>query len=77
MSFHHIPVLLAECIDGLAIRPDGIYLDGTAGGAGHSKLIAQKLDAESGGKLIALDRDLNVRAVWAMGQLVEGTNKLF
>ena len=51
MSFHHIPVLLAECIDGLAIRPDGIYLDGTAGGAGHSKEIAARLTT---GRLIAL-----------------------
>ena len=54
MSFHHIPVLLAECIDGLAIRPDGIYLDGTAGGAGHSKEIAARLTT---GKLIGIDRD--------------------
>ena len=54
MSFHHIPVLLAECIDGLAIRPDGIYLDGTAGGAGHSKEIAARLTT---GRLIALDQD--------------------
>jgi 16S rRNA (cytosine1402-N4)-methyltransferase len=37
MEFSHVSVLLRESIDGLAIRPDGIYVDGTAGGAGHSK----------------------------------------
>ena len=57
MEFKHISVLPEESINGLNVKPDGIYVDGTAGGAGHSKLIAQKLDAESGGKLIALDRD--------------------
>ena len=43
MEFHHIPVLLNECLDGLAIDPAGIYLDGTAGGAGHSREIAKRL----------------------------------
>ena len=75
MEFSHVSVLLDESVEGLAIKPDGIYVDGTVGGAGHSRKIAEKLT--SGGLLIALDRDLNVRAVWAMGQLVEGTNKLF
>ncbi len=56
-SFEHIPVLLNECLDGLAIRPDGIYLDGTAGGAGHSREIARRLDGAAGGRLIALDQD--------------------
>ena len=55
MEFSHIPVLAKECIDGLSIRPDGIYVDGTAGGAGHSSLIASHLGEE--GRLIALDRD--------------------
>lgn len=55
MEFSHVSVLLQESIDGLAIRPDGIYVDGTAGGAGHSKKIAEKLN--DGGQLIALDRD--------------------
>lgn len=54
MSFSHIPVLLQQCLDGLAIRPDGVYLDGTAGGAGHSKEIAARLTT---GRLIALDQD--------------------
>ncbi len=54
MEFRHIPVLLDECIDGLNIKPDGIYVDGTAGGAGHSRAIAKKLVT---GKLIAIDRD--------------------
>lgn len=54
ISFSHEPVLLNEVIDALAIKPDGIYLDGTAGGGGHSSAIAARL---TGGKLIALDRD--------------------
>ena len=56
-SFEHIPVLLNECLDGLAIDPAGIYLDGTAGGAGHSRQIALRLDAGKGGRLISLDQD--------------------
>ncbi|MGN0708206.1 MAG: 16S rRNA (cytosine(1402)-N(4))-methyltransferase RsmH [Faecalibacterium sp.] len=56
-SFEHIPVLLQECLTGLAIDPAGIYLDGTAGGAGHSRQIALRLDAAAGGRLIALDQD--------------------
>lgn len=54
MEFKHISVLLNECIESLNIKPDGIYIDGTAGGAGHSKEIAKKLN---NGLLIALDRD--------------------
>ena len=54
MEFHHVPVLLNECMDGLAIDPAGIYLDGTAGGAGHSREIAKRLTT---GRLIALDQD--------------------
>ncbi len=42
MEFKHIPVLLNECIDGLKINPDGIYVDGTLGGAGHSSKILEK-----------------------------------
>ena len=44
ISFSHRSVLLDECMEGLAIRPDGIYIDGTAGGAGHSSEIAKRLD---------------------------------
>lgn len=54
MQFHHVPVLLDECIRGLNIKPDGIYVDGTAGGAGHSRVIAKMLTT---GRLIAIDRD--------------------
>lgn len=54
MEFHHIPVLLAQCMEALAIQPDGIYLDGTVGGAGHSKEIAACLQT---GRLICLDQD--------------------
>ena len=53
-EFHHVPVLLEECIEGLAIKPDGIYVDGTLGGAGHSSRIAAKLTT---GRLIGIDRD--------------------
>ena len=54
-EFHHISVLLQECLDGLDIKPDGIYVDGTLGGAGHSSQIAKQLTT---GRLIGIDRDL-------------------
>lgn len=53
-DFHHVSVLLEESIDALNIRPDGIYLDGTLGGAGHSSRIAARLTT---GTLIGVDRD--------------------
>lgn len=56
-SFAHVPVLLEECLEGIAIDPAGIYLDGTAGGAGHSRQIALRLDGAQGGCLISLDQD--------------------
>ena len=55
MEFKHKPVMLNECIEGLKINPNGIYVDGTLGGAGHSIEIAKKLSNE--GKLIGIDRD--------------------
>lgn len=54
LDFQHISVLLNESIEGLNIKPDGIYIDGTAGGAGHSSEIAKRLTT---GRLIALDKD--------------------
>lgn len=57
MDFQHISVLLNETIEGLNIKPNGIYVDGTAGGAGHSTQIAKKLDFEQGGRLISIDKD--------------------
>ena len=56
MEFHHISVLLNECIDNLNIRPDGIYVDGTMGGGGHSLEIAKRLTT---GRLICIDQDPN------------------
>ncbi len=53
-QFHHVPVLLNECIDALQIKPEGVYLDGTLGGAGHSAQIARRLTT---GTLIGIDRD--------------------
>ena len=53
-EFHHVSVLLEECLDGLAIKPDGVYVDGTLGGAGHSSQIAKRLTT---GMLIGIDRD--------------------
>ena len=55
MEFVHKPVLLEEVIDGLAIKPDGIYADGTLGGAGHGSRICEKLNAQ--GRYIGLDQD--------------------
>ena len=53
-EFHHVSVLLEECMEGLNIKPDGIYVDGTLGGAGHSSRIAAQLTT---GRLIGIDRD--------------------
>ena len=53
-DYGHRPVLLHECMEALAIRPEGVYVDGTLGRGGHSLAIAQRLTT---GRLIALDRD--------------------
>ena len=55
MEFKHKPVMLEQCIEGLKIKPDGIYVDGTLGGAGHSKEIVKQLSSK--GLLIGIDRD--------------------
>ena len=55
MEFAHVSVLPRECMEGLNIKPDGIYVDGTTGGGGHSLLIAQQLS--DNGRLICFDRD--------------------
>ena len=60
IEFSHRPVLLDECLEGLNIKPDGIYVDGTAGGAGHSREIAKRL---KNGLLIAIDQDETAVAV--------------
>lgn len=69
MEFKHLPVLLDECIEGLNIKPDGIYVDGTAGGGGHSLEIAKKLVT---GRLISVDRDPD--AIKAAGERLFGYN---
>ncbi len=69
MEFRHRPVLLDECIEGLNIRPDGTYVDGTAGGGGHSYEIARRLVS---GRLIAIDRDPD--AIAAAGERLCGLN---
>lgn len=60
VSFEHTPVMLNECIEGLNIKPNGIYVDGTLGGAGHSSHIVEKLTT---GRLIAIDKDDTALAV--------------
>lgn len=52
---YHVPVMLQECMDALAIKPDGVYVDVTFGGGGHSRAILQRLG--DGGRLIAFDQD--------------------
>ena len=64
IRFSHKPVLFEECMEGLAIRPDGIYVDGTAGGGNHSFGIASRLG--EGGRLIAIDQDAD--AIRAAGE---------
>ena len=55
MEFNHIPVILNETIEGLNVKADGIYVDGTLGGAGHSSEICKKLNEL--GTLIGIDQD--------------------
>ena len=71
IEFSHYSVLLNECLDGLDIKPDGIYVDGTAGGAGHSTQIAKRLDS---GRLIAIDQDETAVAVATERLLATGKN---
>ena len=56
MNFEHVSVLLNECIENLNIKSDGLYVDGTLGGAGHSFEICKRLDS---GMLIGIDQDIN------------------
>ncbi|MGN0631137.1 MAG: 16S rRNA (cytosine(1402)-N(4))-methyltransferase RsmH [Ruminococcus sp.] len=74
MDFVHIPVLLDEVLEGLDIKPDGIYVDGTVGGAGHSREIAKRLSGN--GLLIGLDRDPDAVAA-ASSRLAEYPAKVF
>ncbi|MDD7183113.1 16S rRNA (cytosine(1402)-N(4))-methyltransferase RsmH [Peptostreptococcus porci] len=57
MEFNHVSVLLDECIENLKIKPDGVYVDCTMGGAGHSREIAKRITGD--GKLICFDQDIN------------------
>ena len=66
-SEYHIPVLLHETLDALQVRPDGLYVDGTAGGGGHSFAIASQLTT---GHLYSLDRDPD--AIAAAGARLQG-----
>ena len=68
MEFKHIPVMLYECIDGLNIKPDGVYVDCTLGGAGHSLEIAKRLSSK--GTLICIDKD--IEAINASKQRLQG-----
>jgi 16S rRNA (cytosine1402-N4)-methyltransferase len=73
MEFKHYSVLLQECIDNLNIKPDGIYLDGTLGGGGHSFHIAEKLSDE--GHLYGVDQDADAIAA-ASKKLEEFGNRI-
>ncbi len=79
MEFHHISVLLNEAVEGLSIKPCGIYVDGTMGGGGHSREILKRL---SSGKLLGFDRDMTAINVCRerlapFGEKVEFVNRNF
>ena len=73
-NFNHVSVLLEECIEGLNINPDGIYIDGTLGGAGHSKEIVKRISKS--GLLLGIDRDEEAICV-AQERLKEFSNVKF
>ena len=73
-NFNHVPVLLEECIEGLQIKPDGIYIDGTLGGAGHSQKIVKQISEK--GLLLGIDRDEEAICV-AKERLKEFSNVQF
>jgi len=73
MEFIHEPVLLGECIENLGIRPDGVYVDGTLGGAGHAREILKRLGTN--GRLIGIDQDQDAVAA-AMGRLGEADGRV-
>ena len=75
MEFEHVPVLYDEVMDSLAIRPDGIYVDGTVGGGGHSSGICSRLSEE--GTLIAVDRDTEALRAAEARLSGYGCNKVF
>jgi len=74
MDFKHEPVLLDECIKGMNINPNGVYVDGTLGGGGHSFHILRNLSKD--GKLIGIDRDNDALAA-AEKKLKDFSNKIF
>lgn len=74
MEFNHKSVMLMECIEGLNIKPDGIYIDGTMGGAGHSKEIVKRISEK--GLLVGIDRDEEAICV-AKERLNEFSNVVF
>ncbi|WP_337042056.1 16S rRNA (cytosine(1402)-N(4))-methyltransferase RsmH [Emticicia sp. 17c] len=71
MSAYHVPVMLKECLDGLNIKPDGIYVDVTFGGGGHSRAILERL---STGKLYGFDQDADAKAE---SKLIDSKNFTF
>ncbi len=73
MEFHHVSVLLDECIDNLNIKEDGVYVDCTMGGAGHSKEIVKRLSKD--GLFIGFDQDKNAIAT-AIDEELPLANKL-
>ena len=73
MEFNHVSVLLNECIDNLNIKPDGVYVDCTMGGAGHSKEIVKRLSSD--GLFIGFDQDKNAIAT-AKERLAEYSDRV-
>ncbi len=73
IEFNHTPIMLKECIEGLNIKPNGIYVDGTFGGGGHTSKILEKLTT---GKLIAIDKDSTALQV-GQQRLGSNTNIVF